>query len=689
MTLLWLVPLLPALGALVNGLAGIRLFSRRTSGLVAVVSILGAFGLSAAAFADLLALPPAGRLHEVVLGTWIPPLALEVAGVGIGAFRVDWGLRLDPLAAIMLLVVTGVGSVIHIYAMAYMAGEPRGAVARFFAYLNLFCAFMLLLVLGSNFLVLFVGWEGVGLASYLLIGFFYERPSAADAGKKAFLVNRIGDWGFLLGVLLVFVTFGTVDFREVEGMVVALPPGTGTAAVTAICVCLCIGVAGKSAQLPLFVWLPDAMEGPTPVSALIHAATMVTAGVYVVARNAALFAYVPAVLSGIAVVGAATALMAATVALAQRDIKRVLAYSTVSQLGYMFLALGLGAFGAGIFHLVTHAFFKALLFLAAGAVIHGMAGEQDLHRMGGLRKYLPVTFTTMVAGALAIAGIPPLSGFFSKDVILLEAFAGHRALWAVASVTALLTAFYMHRLVALAFLGEYRGPSWPGMEGHEHAGPMADWHGPHEAPPVMTGTLMMLAVGAITVGFFGVPGVLLGSDALGRFLAPVFAAVPAPAAAGHAVSTGGELGLMLVAVLLAAGGLGFAHRGYVVRPGTAAALAGRWPRVHALLARGYGIDAAYRATVVRGTLLSGRGLWRIDDALVDGLVNGSGKLTLIASWFSGLTDRTIVDAAVNLVARAVGFAGSRVRGLQTGLIQNYALLMLFGVFAFVTLYLFV
>src|SRR3989449_7969619 len=362
---------------------------------------------------------------------------------------------------IPLLPLIGVGTLIHVYATAYMADEPRGGVARFFSYLNLFCFFMLMLVLGSNFLVMFVGWEGVGLCSYLLIGYWYEKKSASDAGKKAFITNRVGDWGFILGVFLIYYTFGTLDFRAVQNAAAAMPIETGQFGVlSSICLLLFIGATGKSAQIPLYVWLPDAMEGPTPVSALIHAATMVTAGVYMVGRNAVLFSHAPIVMQIVMIIGALTALMAASIGLVQYDIKRVLAYSTVSQLGYMFTAMGVGAYAAGAFHLMTHAFFKALLFLGSGSVIHAMAGEQDMRHMGGLRKYLPVTFATMMIGTLAIADIPPFAGFFSKDEILFRAFLSNKAIWAIAIVTALMTAFYMFRLMSMTFFGGYRGPAW-------------------------------------------------------------------------------------------------------------------------------------------------------------------------------------------------------------------------------------
>ncbi len=412
MEYIWLIPLLPGIGAALNGILGIRYFSRRAAGLVACATMTGALVLSLVAFWQLLQLAPAERAFDVTIAEWLSAMPLQLQDGSIGTFSVPWGFRLDPLSGMMLLIVTGIGTLIHVYSTAYMADEPRGGYARFFCYLNLFCFFMLMLVLGNNFLVMFVGWEGVGLCSYLLIGYWYEKKSAADAGKKAFITNRVGDWGFVLGVFLIFMTFGTLDFRAVQDAAAALPVETAHFGVlSAICLLLFVGATGKSAQIPLYVWLPDAMEGPTPVSALIHAATMVTAGVYMVGRNAVLFSHAPMVMEVVAIVGVLTALMAASIGLVQYDIKRVLAYSTVSQLGYMFTAMGIGAYAAGAFHLMTHAFFKALLFLGSGSVIHAMGGEQDMRRMGGLKKYLPVTFATMMVGTLAIAGIPP----FSRD----------------------------------------------------------------------------------------------------------------------------------------------------------------------------------------------------------------------------------------------------------------------------------
>ena len=578
MDLIWLIPILPGLGAAINGLVGIRSFNRQTSALVACAAMAAALGVSLFAFAQLLGLPPEARDHVVNLGHWIPPIPLATAH-GIGAFEVPWAFRLDPLSGMMILVVTGIGLLIHIYSTAYMHDEPRGGYARFFCYLNLFCFFMLMLVLGSTFLTMFVGWEGVGLCSYLLIGYWYEKKSASDAGKKAFIVNRIGDWGFVLGVFLIFYTFGTLDFRAVANAAASMPVEEQFGVISLICLLLFVGATGKSAQIPLYVWLPDAMEGPTPVSALIHAATMVTAGVYMVGRNAVLFGHAPIVAQIVMIVGALTALMAATIGLVQYDIKRVLAYSTVSQLGYMFLAMGVGAyatahgwthiglaaFAAGAFHLMTHAFFKALLFLGSGSVIHAMAGEQDMRKMGDLKRYMPVTYMTMMIGTLAIAGIFPLAGFFSKDEILFRAFLTNKIIWGFGVITALMTAFYMFRLMSMTFFGSYRGPAWEHttpaavhaaaahgvphpVDAHAHGqahkvqhdvshGPADDldaghddahghghgpWHGPHESPQAMTLPLMALAVGAIVAGFVSIPPALGGGAVLEHFLAPSF-----------------------------------------------------------------------------------------------------------------------------------------------------------------------
>ena len=713
MKYIWLIPLLPGIGAAINGLAGIRYFSRKAAGLLACAMMVGALGVSLAAVWQLLALPPEARAVDVVVAQWIPSIPLMTRGGAVGAFSVPWGFRLDPLSALMILVVTGIGTLIHVYSTAYMADEPRGGVARFFSYLNLFCFFMLMLVLGNNVLVMFVGWEGVGLCSYLLIGYWYEKKSASDAGKKAFITNRLGDWGFILGVFLIYYTFGTFDFRALQNAAATMPFETAHFGVLSfICLFLFVGATGKSAQIPLYVWLPDAMEGPTPVSALIHAATMVTAGVYMVGRNAVLFSHAPQVLLIVAIVGVLTAFMAASIGLVQYDIKRVLAYSTVSQLGYMFTAMGVGAFSAGAFHLMTHAFFKALLFLGSGSVIHAMAGEQDMRRMGGLKKHLPVTYATMMVGTLAIAGIPPFAGFFSKDEILFRAFLANKAIWVIAVATALMTAFYMFRLIYMTFDGAYRGPAWEtaahgAAQPHDDAGAghgHGPWHGPHESPTPMTFALMALAVGAIVAGFVGIPAALGGGNAIEQFLEPSFTASAVhEAGRGSAgvdqaaqepetaptVSRTTEISLMGFSVLIAVGGILLAHKFYVASPEISDQLAERWAGAHRTLSHKYYVDELYDATVISGTFASGRGLWAFDRRVVDGAVNGTGWVTIISSWFSGLTDTHVVDGVVNLVGRACEEASFWFRKLQSGLVQNYALWMLAGVFAFVSIYLFV
>jgi NADH-quinone oxidoreductase subunit L len=772
MRYIWLIPILPGIGAAVNGLVGIRSFSRKTAGLVACTMMSAALALSLFVFWQLLGLPADARWFDLTVAEWIPRIPLETNN-GIGLFQVTWGFRLDPLSGMMILIVTGIGTLIHVYSTAYMADEPRGGVARFFCYLNLFCFFMLMLVLGNNFLVMFVGWEGVGLCSYLLIGYWYEKKSASDAGKKAFITNRVGDWGFVLGVFLIYYTFGTLDFRAVQNASGVMPVETMHFGVLSfICLFLFVGATGKSAQIPLYVWLPDAMEGPTPVSALIHAATMVTAGVYMLGRNAVLFSHAPQVMTIVAIVGVLTALMAASIGLVQYDIKRVLAYSTVSQLGYMFTAMGVGAFSAGAFHLMTHAFFKALLFLGSGSVIHAMGGEQDMRRMGNLKKYMPVTFATMMIGTLAIAGIPPFAGFFSKDEILFQAFLHNKFIWVLAVATALMTAFYMWRLMAMTFFGAYRGPAWDtghgadvavaaahGVKhpadahahgqaakkdhevshgpadslqssvvshGHDSHGAHDDagaghghgpWHGPHESPSPMTFPLQALAIGAIVAGFIGIPMALGGGNTIEHFLEPSFTAEvrlkPDTTEASHAaepgsgsvrlqpdhadaseheaephVSRGVELGLMGFSVLIAAIGIFTAQKFYVKSPEISEQLAERFAGPHRLLSNKYYVDELYNATVIGGTFSAGTGLWAVDRTVVDGAVNGAGKITVIGSWFSGLTDRTVVDGLVNLVGWIVQESSHAFRRFQTGLVQNYALLMLFGIFAFVGVYLF-
>jgi NADH-quinone oxidoreductase subunit L len=536
-----LIPLLPFVGFLVNAFAGTRL-TKGVSGGLACAVMLASFAVSASQVWTLAAMDSAARELNQSVYTWIAS----------GDFVIDLAFRLDPLSAVMILVITGIGSLIHIYSTSYMHEETDAEYARYFSYLNLFVFFMLLLVLGSNVLVMFVGWEGVGLCSYLLIGYYYTRQSAADAAKKAFVVNRIGDYAFILGTLLLVVIAGSLDFKVMAERVSQMPVETAAfGALSVAALLLFIGATGKSAQIPLYVWLPDAMEGPTPVSALIHAATMVTAGVYMIGRTAVLFEHAPLTLTIVAVIGTATALLAGTIGLVQNDIKRVLAYSTVSQLGYMFLAMGVGAFGAGIFHLYTHAFFKALLFLGSGAVIHALHGEQDIRNMGGLKKHLPITFWTFMIGSLAIAGVPGLAGFFSKDEILFETFSrGHQWLWTVGAITSLLTATYMFRLVYLTFYGEERFTSMPAPAGHGHAGasrggaPTHDVVHLHDAPPAMAIALVLLALGSVVAGYIGIPHALGGHNQLGEWLHPVF---EAPHSANQIASSAGLSGMTLSA----------------------------------------------------------------------------------------------------------------------------------------------
>jgi NADH-quinone oxidoreductase subunit L len=658
-----LIPLLPLLGFLVNASFGRRV-SKAAAGAVACGAMIGSFAVSLLSVVRLVQLEPEARAIVSQVFTWITS----------GDFRADFTLRLDPLSAVMILVITGIGSLIHIYSTAYMHEEVDSEYARYFSYLNLFAAFMLVLVLGANFLIMFVGWEGVGLCSYLLIGFWFQKKAASDAGKKAFIVNRIGDWGFVLGVLLVFARFGAIDFQEVARAVATMSPEAGFGTISAITLLLFIGATGKSAQIPLYVWLPDAMEGPTPVSALIHAATMVTAGVYMIGRNAVLFSHAPQTLMVVAVIGTATALMAGTIGLVQNDIKRVLAYSTVSQLGYMFLAMGVGAYAAGIFHLYTHAFFKALLFLGSGAVIHALGGEQDLRRMGGLKSELPITYWTFLIGSIAIAGVPFLSGFFSKDEILFRTYAsGHTILWTIGLLTSLLTAIYMFRLVFLAFHGTRAPapvkPAHPEEEepaaqsaGHAATGthtpqspaPTHPAHAAHlhDAPPAMALALIVLAVGSVVAGYVGLPGVLGGGDWFARFLEPAFGVHPAEeAVAEHGL----EVTLMLVSSLVAVGGIGVAAYFFLKNRHAADRLAEQFAGPRRVLENKYYVDEIYDAAIVQPIrITSENGLWKLVDA-------------------------RIIDGAVNGAAEVVSGASDRLRRIQTGSVRAYAASLFLGV----------
>lgn len=626
--LLW-IPLLPFLGFLINGTIGRRL-SRPVVSAVALLATLVPFLLVAniALQFHSLALP-----HVEFVATWI----------AAGHFHADFAFAVDQLTMVFLLVVTGVGFLIHLYSVGYM--EHEDGFWRFFAYLNLFMFFMLTLVLAENFLLLFVGWEGVGLASYLLIGYYFDRDSAANAGRKAFVVNRIGDFGFLLAMFLVIMHFGTLSFHAVMAELAAQPTLHG-GWLTAIALCLLVGAAGKSAQIPLYVWLPDAMEGPTPVSALIHAATMVTAGVYMVARTHPIFDRSPCALEWVAVIGCATAFFAATIGLMQTDIKRVLAYSTVSQLGYMFLACGVASYSSAIFHVVTHAFFKALLFLAAGSVIHALSGEQDMRVMGGLRNKIPVTFWTMTAGVFAISGFPPFSGFFSKDEILYQTFTsptpGAKLLWLLGLITAGLTAFYMFRLWFLTFFGESRAahahPHTPepthhaedsaGLSEHGVAGAHvahgSRGHGahagePHESPWVMLGPLVILAILAVIGGGLGLPAVFGGHDFFAHFLAPV---TQVAGAVEPVENKALELTLALVSTLTACTGLGVAYLFYVARPALPGELTKRFHGLYELILDKYRIDELYDAVLVKPLISFSR---YILSGFVDtGLITGSG-----------------------------------------------------------------
>jgi NADH-quinone oxidoreductase subunit L len=639
--LLWIIPALPLAAVALNLLVGDRL-GKRAAAWLGCGSVALAFLAAVRAVLRLAALPPDARHIVETAYTWMR----------VGDFSANVSFLLDPLSAVMILVVTGVGFLIHVYSIGYMAHDA--SFRRFFLYLNLFMWAMLTLVLADNFLLMFVGWEGVGLCSYLLIGFWYARPSAAEAGKKAFLMNRIGDFGFILAMLILFTACGSLDYGHVFGAAPAffregaptiaaafgqLFSGNGLPLITVATLLMFLGATGKSAQIPLYTWLPDAMEGPTPVSALIHAATMVTAGVYMVARSHVLFQMSPASLEVVAVIGAVTALFAATIGLVQNDIKRVLAYSTVSQLGYMFFACGVGGFTAGIFHLMTHAFFKALLFLGAGSVIHALSGEQDLRKMGGLSARLPWTHATMLVATIAIAGLPPFAGFFSKDEILHDAYAsGHYGVWLAGLVGAALTAFYMFRLYLLAFRGTPRLT-------HEAE------HHLHESPPSMIAPLVVLAALSIVGGLVG-PPMQEGGHAFARWLAPVFAG--APAAAAHELSPELEWLLIALSVGVAVAGIAMAFRAYAKR--TEEPIERRAPRLYDLLLHKYWIDELYDRGVVQPVNRFSQRLWNF--------------------W-----DEKIVDGAVNGVAWVVEGSSAMLRLLQTGFVGTYAAIFTLGVAA--------
>ncbi len=630
--MLWLIPVLPLLGAAVNGIFGKRLPKNAITG-IAVGSVALSFLIAVREFMAMLRMPE----------SQLPILRDYFTWIQAGRFQAQFGFLLDHLSGLMILIVTGVGLLIHVYSAGYMANEE--GFYRYFAYLNLFVFFMLTLVLADNYLLMFVGWEGVGLCSYLLIGFWFTRKSAADAGKKAFIVNRVGDFGFILAIMLIYWTFERIDFPGVfsrlgDSSDFAVEPLGSVGVLTSIGLLLFLGAAGKSAQFPLYVWLPDAMEGPTPVSALIHAATMVTAGVYMVARSAAIYNHAPGALLVVAVVGTFTAIFAASIGLVQTDIKRVLAYSTVSQLGYMFLACGAGAYAAGMFHLMTHAFFKALLFLAAGSVIHGMAGIQDIGKMGGLRRLMPWTYRTFVVGTVAIAGIPPFAGFFSKDAVLWAAwnYANYgKLLWLAGVVGASFTSFYMFRLLILTFYGS---PHYTQQEVH-HV---------HESPKSMLIPLIMLAVCSILAGFAGVPPVLGGDNRIEQFLTPAAREARSESLGTTAV----ELTLMAISTGAALAGAGVAYLFYVARPWLPERLIAKAHSMYSIMLNKYYVDEIYDSVVVWPVVRMSRDfLWQFVDAfMIDGAVNGIGRL--------------------------VRGSGAALRHMQSGYVRTYAGWILLG-----------
>ncbi len=695
----WLIPLLPLIGAIINGVFGSRM-SKKTVGFIACAAMGVAFLIAVSIFVKLTSMPEAGRSVEVVVFQWITS----------GSFHINLSFLVDPLSTLMILVVTGVGFLIHIYSVGYMHHDS--GFWRYFSYLNLFVFFMLMLVLGANYLVMFLGWEGVGLCSYLLIGFWYHKKSASDAGKKAFVVNRIGDFGFILGLFVLFWSLtshgvSSLDYKEVFASVHMLDHRT----ISIVAALLFVGAIGKSAQFPLYVWLPDAMEGPTPVSALIHAATMVTAGVYMVARNNAIYSMAPSVGEAVATIGIFTACFAATIGLVQNDIKKVLAYSTVSQLGYMFAAVGVGAYTAGVFHLMTHAFFKGLLFLGSGSVIHAMSDEQDMRKMGGLHSHMKITSTTFIIAALAISGLPPFSGFWSKDEILWESFKnGHYVIWAVGLFTAFLTAFYMFRQVFMTFTGECRAD--------EHTKSHL-----HESPSVMTVPLIVLAVLAIVGGVVGIP-FLEGGSRIHHFLSPVFgagheAAVAAvshgveglTAAAGHgaheavaAMAKGGahvagavpeaheSIEFILMGVSVGAGVLGIflaalmyyaPFKSFAPSFWKAESVAGTFSGLHTLLYNKYYIDEIYDALVVNPIKRLSAWCLSFDLGVIDWFVNFAAWFTRLTAWFSHKFDIYVVDGFINSMSTIVSFNSGIWRRLQTGYLQNYAFIFVLGILALV------
>jgi NADH-quinone oxidoreductase subunit L len=626
----WLILLFPLAGVLINAFLG-RWLNRRLVAAIASLAVGASFVVALLIFVAMLGLPAEteaggnGRVQVFHLFTWI------VAG----DFQVEAAILLDQLSILMVLVVTGVSTLLHIYSAAYMKGEEY--YNRYFTWLNLFVLMMLILVLGDNFLVMFVGWEGVGLCSYLLIGYWFEKKSAADAGKKAFIVNRVGDFGFALGIMLIFATFGSVAFQDVLPAASTILPGTATA----IALLLFLGATGKSAQIPLYVWLPDAMEGPTPVSALIHAATMVTAGVYMVARCYTIFEASPSALTWVLWIGVLTAFFAATMALVQKDFKRILAYSTISQLGFMFMGMGAGAYAAGMFHLTTHAFFKALLFLCAGSVMHALSGELDIFKMGGLRRKMPWTFATSLVGVLALSGVPFLAGFFSKDEILLGVYeSGALVPWILGTITAALTAFYVFRLLFVAFYGKPRMDKKTERQ-------------IHESSPVMLVPMGILAVLAVLGGYIGLPGFLGAGNAIDEFLHPIFAdSIHAPPAENVTM----DIVLLGISVLAVAIGFVAAYWIYIRNWGLGARMTKSAQWLYDIVYNKYYVDEAYTEVIVK-------------------------PLRLLADFLTDEVEERGIDRAVNGLAQLFGLAGEGLRRLQTGLVRNYALAMFIGIVA--------
>src|SRR6059058_4282003 len=625
---IWLIPLLPAFGATMMFFFG-RKLQKQAVDAVCVGAVVVAFLLACGAVWQYTgyAHDNPGKPYEKILYTWLGSdtdhLNFVKRDGSPAPFHADAGFLLDPLSAIWLLFVTGVGMLIHIYSTGYMAHE--GGYYRFFGYLNLFMFSMLTLILANNYVLMFVGWEGVGLCSYLLIGFYFQRKSASDAANKAFITNRIGDAGFLLGMFFIAWYMGTLRYVDVNAAARSGHFAIGDPIITAATLLLFVGACGKSAQLPLYIWLPDAMEGPTPVSALIHAATMVTAGVYMVVRSNALFVLAPTSMKTVAIVGALTAIFAASIGLVQNDIKRVLAYSTVSQLGYMFLALGVGAFAAGIFHLMTHAFFKALLFLGSGSVIHALHHEQDMRKMGALKNKIPVTFWTMFAGTLAITGTPFLAGFFSKDEILWKAFSsnqGHVLLWLLGAAVAGMTAFYMFRLLFMTFYGESRV---------DHR----TWDHIHESPNSMIAPLVILAIGSIFAGYIGFPAWLGGNNAFEKFLDTVFEPLPIPHGPEAEYSSLAEAGMAAASVAIALIGFGLAYSKYCKRSWEEQREVRQYGSLYPVFLNKYYVDEIYDFLFINRAKDAGTGLWKFDAKVIDGAVNGSAWTTVEGALGSG------------------------------------------------------